>query len=191
MLEISNINKSLSKPLKKYLHDIETLKATLKTYEKEKDILKSTQESINRLQSEFDELEWKHEILQQKHKQETLEVEVLEAKYEDTLLDIEQKRGLKALIVRKSIEQIEADIEKQDINFSEILSSMNIKVESAAISSKLDDVIKVKDETIRHLENKKSSAKQKYFNMKNYYENLMSKYNVPVSELGFIPNTDP
>jgi len=193
MLEISNINKSLSKPLKKYLHDIETLKATLKTYEKEKEILKSTQENINRLQNEFDELEWKHEILQQKHKQETQEFEVLESKYEDTLLDIEQKRGLKALIVSKSIAQVEADIEKQDINFSEILSSMNIKQASSesAISSKLDDVIKVKDETIRHLENKKSSAKQKYFNMKNYYENLMSKYNVPVSELGFIPSTDP
>merc|ERR1719495_1315933 len=172
MLEISNINKSLSKPLKKYLHDIETLKATLKTYEKEKEILKSTQENINRLQQEFD---------------------VLESKYEDTLLDIEQKRGLKALIVSKSIAQVEADIEKQDINFSEILSSMNIKQASSesAISSKLDDVIKVKDETIRHLENKKSSAKQKYFNMKNYYENLMSKYNVPISELGFIPSTDP
>merc|ERR1719464_1655903 len=194
MLEISNINKSLSKPLKKYLHDIETLKATLKTYEKEKEILKATQQNTNRLQSEFDELEWKHEILQQKHKQETQEFEVLESKYEDTLLDIQQKRGLKALIINKSIAQVEADIEKQDINFNEILSSMNIKQSASnesAISSKLDDVIKVKDETIRHLENKKSSAKQKYFNMKNYYENLMAKYNVPISELGFIPNTDP
>merc|ERR1711971_37435 len=167
---------------------------TLKTYEKEKEILKATQQNTNRLQSEFDELEWKHEILQQKHKQETQEFEVLESKYEDTLLDIQQKRGLKALIINKSIAQVEADIEKQDINFNEILSSMNIKQSTSnesAISSKLDDVIKVKDETIRHLENKKSSAKQKYFNMKNYYENLMNKYNVPISELGFIPNTDP
>merc|ERR1719464_700316 len=75
MLEISNINRSLSKPLKKYLSDIETLKATLKTYEKEKEILKATQQNTNRLQSEFDELQWKHEILQQKHAQERLQSE--------------------------------------------------------------------------------------------------------------------
>lgn len=189
MLEISNINRSLSKPLKKYLSDIETLKGTLKTYEKEREILKNTQGNINRLQAEYAELQWKHEILQQKHEQENQEYGVLSEKYENTLLDIQQKKALKTLILSKSIKQIASEMEKQDINFNEILSSMNIQQSSIdnIISTKLDDVIKVKDETIRHLEDKQSTAKQKYFSMRNYYENLMQKHNVSVSELGFTP----
>ena len=189
MLEISNINRSLSKPLKKYLSDIETLKGTLKTYEKEKEILKNTQENINRLQSEYEELQWKHEILQQKHDQEQQEHAVLQEKYETTLLDIQQKKSLKTLILSKSIKQIASEMEKQDINFNEILSSMNIQQSSIdnIISTKLDDVIKVKDDTIRHLEDKQSSARQQFESMKHYYENLMERHNVAVSELGFTP----
>lgn len=189
MLEISNINKSLSKPLKKYLNDIETLKNTLKTYEKEKEILKNTQESINNLQNEYDSLEWKHEILQQKFEQENEEYNILQRKYKTTLLDINQKNGLQTLILNKSIKQINIEIEKQDINFNEILSSMNIQQSSIdnIISTKLDDVIKVKDQTIKHLENKASDIKHKYYNMINYYQNIMNKYNLPISELGFTP----
>jgi len=189
MLEISNINRSLSKPLKKYLSDIETLKGTLKTYEKEKEILSHTLSNINRLQGEYEELQWKHEILQQKNDQELQEYAVLNEKYENTLLEIQQKKSLKTLILSKSIKQIHSEMEKQDINFNEILSSMNIQQSSVdnIISNKLDDVIKVKDETIRHLEDKQCSAKQKYFNMRAYYENLMQKHNVSVSELGFTP----
>lgn len=189
MLEISNINKSLSKPLKKYLNDIEILKNTLKTYEKEKEILKNTQESINKLQNEYDSLQWKHEILQQKFVQEKEEYDILNDKYQNTLLDINQKKSLKTLILDKSIKQINAEIEKQDINFNEILSSMNIKPSSidTIISTKLDDVIKIKDETIKHLENKEIDIKHQYYHMIAYYENLMNKYNIPISELGFEP----
>jgi len=189
MLEISNINRSLSKPLKKYLNDIETLNNTQKTYEKEKEILKNTQENINKLQTEHDELEWKHEILQQKFEQEKEEYDVIAKKYQNTLLDIEQKKSLKTLILNKSIKEINLNIEKQTINFNEILSSMNIHQSSVdhVISTKLDDVIKVKDETIKHLENKALSAKQQYFNMIEYYENIMKKHNIPISELGFVP----
>jgi len=189
MLEISNINRSLSKPLKKYLSDIETLKGTLKTYDKEKEILKSTQLNIERLQGQYAELQWKHEILRQKYDQEHAEYAVLSEKYEDTVCDVEQKKALKTLILSKSIKQIAAEMEKQDINFNEILSSMNIQQSSIdnVISSKLDDVIKVKDETIRHLDEKQAAAKQKYFAMNNYFENLMQKHNVSPSELGFTP----
>ena len=191
MTEISNINKSLSKPLQKYLNDIETLKSTLKTYEKEKGISKNTQVNINGLQAEYDELEWKHEILQQKHEQESEEYAVLVRKYEGALLDIKQKKSLKTLILNESINAINCEMEKHDINFNEILSSMNIKqqasVNNNAISATLDDVIKVKEETVKHLENKALSVKQKYFDMIQYYENLMIKHNIPISELGFTP----
>lgn len=189
MLEISNINKSLSKPLKEYLNDIETLKATLKTYEKEKEILATTQENISKLQSEYDDLQWKHEILLQKYEQESEEYNVLRAKYENSLLENTQKKQLKSLILDESIKQIHSKIEKQDINFNEILSSMNIQQTTMdnVMATKLDDVIKVKEQTIKHMENKTLDAKQKYNAMITYYQSLMHKYNIPVSELGFTP----
>jgi len=186
MTEISNINKSLSKPLKKYLNDIETLKSTLSTYAKEKDILAATQVNIDMLQGEYDDLEWKHEILRQKYDQESEEHDVLVRKYESAMLDIKQKKSMKTLILNRSIKQVNAEMEKHDINFNEILSSMNIE-QASPVSATLDDVIKVKDETVKHLENKATDVRQKYCNMIQYYEQLMSKHNIPISEMGFTP----
>ena len=149
----------------------------------------NTCESINRLQNEYDGLQWKDEILQQKYQQEKEECNILDGKYQNILLDINQKKTLKTLILNKSIKQINAEIEKQDINFNEIFHSMNIKQSSInnIISTKLDDVIKVKDETVKHLETKAIDIKHQYYHMIAYYENLMNKYNIPISELGFIP----
>merc|ERR1712129_694186 len=111
--DIIHSNLDLIKALK-----CETLEVQKKEKSKEQDILAATQVNIDMLQGEYDDLEWKHEILRQKHDQESEEYDVLVRKYESAMLDIKQKKSMKTLILNRSIKQVNAELEKHDINFN-------------------------------------------------------------------------
>lgn len=188
MYDIMNVNKKLSQPLKFYLSKIHALTNELDVYSNEKILLFDTEKDIQSLEYNTENLEWKYEILQQQMKQLNDECFVIGTKLNKSLFGIQSKKQLKNILVQRKISDIESKIEKQNIYTYEILSSVNLQAINAEDNKSLDDVLIVKNESIKYLENECSEVREKYYNAIHYYENLMKKYSIPISELGFVPN---
>merc|ERR1712227_684920 len=98
-------------------------------------------------------MEFQHEVLQQQLATVTRERDELYNKFQHAIHDVQQKSGLKNLILEKKIDSIEEALETTEAQVSELLTSANVDQATASgISQKLDQVIAYKDDIVAQLQ---------------------------------------
>merc|ERR1712070_1215800 len=136
-------------------------------------------------------MEFQHEVLQQQLTRVTKERDELYTKFQHAIYDVQQKSGLKNLILEKKIDSIEEALETTEAQVSELLTSANVDQATASgISQKLDQVIAYKNDIVSQLQEEVHRIKDSHRPMVSAYESKLAEYGIPPEELGFTPQID-
>merc|ERR1719150_91718 len=107
-------NKKLAEPLKKAKEELHRLKGMLDNHEKDKNTLITTKAKLKVVNKEAEEVRWSHEVLQQKYNQVSKEREEIQERFSTAILEIQQKAGLKYMLLEKKILALREELEERE-----------------------------------------------------------------------------
>ena len=109
-------------------------------------------------------------------------------KYKENLHMLEQKAGLRNLILEKKLETIEDNIEIKDAQLKELIKLSSIDPGAlASMNNTLEEIELIKGESINQLEEELKKLKESHINMIKTYESKLAEFGIPVEEMGFEP----
>merc|ERR1712061_133151 len=130
-------------------------------------------------------------VLQQQLTTVSTERDDLYTKFQHAIYDVQQKSGLKNLLLEKKIDAVEESLETTEAQVSELLASANVdQATSSGISQKLDQVIAYKNDIVAQLQEEVQRIKDSHKTMVKTYESKLAEYGIPPEELGFSPAID-
>jgi len=188
MFDLQQKNRQLKKPLEEAQEEVIRLQGELDAYKEDKKKLQAVKEKIKEAEQTLHWMEFQHEVLQQQLGRITIERDELYNKFQGAIYDVQQKAGLKNLILEKKIDTVEEALETTEAQVSEILAAANVdQSTSAGISHKLDQVIGYKNDIVAQLHEEVVKIKDAHKTMVKTYESKLAEYGIPAEELGFLP----
>lgn len=132
--------------------------------------------------------EWRHEVLDQRFAKVQAERDELYDKFVKTIYDVQQKSGFKNLVLEKKLGALEDQLEKKEAQLNEVLRASNLDPTAMAlVTRKLEDVLDAKNAAIKDLQYELARACKAHNDVIRTYEAKLTKFGVPVEELGFEP----
>ncbi|KAK1938224.1 Dynein regulatory complex subunit 4 [Phytophthora citrophthora] len=192
MFEISQENKRMSEPLKRALLDVEKLRKNIRVYQEEKVELRTAKGQLLVLEQEYATLSWEFEVLQQRAAQVARELEELTTQFHSSIYDVQQKTGLKNLLLEKKMGALTLQLEQKDAELNEVL--LHAKLDPAIVDrvkGRLEDIMANKAEDLRELEAEMVQVAKMQQDLATAMQLKMSEYGLPLDELGFMPQTRP
>lgn len=191
MFDLEQKNKQLKEPLKKAKQDVLELEEEQKAYDQDKIRLAAIKDKIQSSETLLQQMEFQHEVLQQQLSNVTQERDELYSNFQNAIYDVQQKAGLKNLILEKKIDTVEEALETTEAQVSELLTSANVDQAAASgISQKLDQVIAYKNDIVSQLQEEVQRIRDSHRTMVRTYESKLAEYGIPPEELGFTPQVD-
>ncbi|KAF1784287.1 S-adenosyl-L-methionine-dependent methyltransferase [Phytophthora cactorum] len=190
MFEISQENKRMSEPLKRALLDVEKLRKNICVYQEEKVELRTAKAQLLVLEQEYATLSWEFEVLQQRAAQVARELEELTTQFHSSIYDVQQKAGLKNLLLEKKMGALTLQLEQKDAELNEVL--LHAKLDPAIVDrvkGRLEDIMANKAEDLRELEAEMAQVRKLQQELVTAMQLKMSEYGLPLDELGFMPQT--
>lgn len=188
MYEIAQENKRLSEPLTKALKEVTSLTDQLSNYEKDKVSLQQTKSRLTDTDKQLKNLSWESEVLQQRFEKIQGERDELYAKFETMIFDVQQKSGLKSMMLEKKLEAMTEQLEKKEAQLAEVLSASNLDPATLAqVNKKLEEMLDSKNQLIKALQYDVAKVSKAHNDLIRVYEAKLSEFGVPVEELGFRP----
>jgi len=162
---------------------------------KEEELCKSRFKELSGLNTDYSKLkedlldkEYKYEVTFQKIKYLEKEKGYFVNKYKDILHDVEQKAGLKNIILEKKLETIDDNLEIKEVQLKEVLKKTSVNPNTLAnINNTLEEVESMKGELIHQLEEELKKIKEAHINMLKTFEAKMAELDIPTEEMGFEP----
>lgn len=140
------------------------------------------------METTFKREEWEYEVKLQQFEYLRAERDKLFEQFHKTVYEIHQKTGLRNLILQKKLETIEESLETKDAQINQITSAARIDPQALGIIiSTLEEVERLKNETIREIQAELKKIREAHSNMVKTYEGKLSEFGIPVEELGFDP----
>jgi hypothetical protein len=181
-------NKQCVNPLKETRAKVADKKKELEMYKKDKAELHQTRLKILELEEEIRSWTWEYEVLLQQHNYVAKERDEVFNKFQDSILEVQQKTGLKNLILEKKLETISETLEAKDVQLHQVLSAANMNPDAIAqVSASLEDIENNKNEQISVIQSELKRIREAHSNMVKTYEGKLAEFGIPVEELGFDP----
>ena len=188
MYEIAQENKRLSEPLAKALKEVETLRLQLQNYEKDKLSLSHTKARLVATEKQLKNLEWEHEIFEQRFEQIQQERDELYDKFESSIYEVQQKNGLKSMMLERKLVAMQEQLEKEEAQLGEVLAASNLDPATLQqVNKKLEEVLDSKNQMIKALQYDVAKISKAHNDLIRVYEAKLTEFGVPVEELGFRP----
>lgn len=188
MADVQTENKRLTDPLQKARAELDDLRRQLANYEKDKLALNNSKTRLKQLEEQHKALSWEHEVLEQRFEKTQGERDELYKKFVKAIQEIQQKSGLKNLLLEKKLATLGDALEKKEAQLNEVLSASNL--DPAAIqlvTRKLEDVLDSKNSAIKDLQYELARVCKAHNDLLGTFEAKMSQYGIPIEELGFKP----
>lgn len=195
MYEIAQENKRLSEPLTKALKEVELLRSQLGQYEKDKTSLAQTKARLASTEKQLKNLEWENEVISQRFAKVQGERDELYERFESSIYEVQQKTGLKGMLLEKKLETLTEALEKKEAQLSEVLAASNLDPTTLnQVNKKLEELLDNKNQVIKALQYDIAKVSKAHNDLIRVYEAKLAEFGVPVEELGFRPlvtNTSP
>ncbi|EQC37421.1 hypothetical protein SDRG_05025, partial [Saprolegnia diclina VS20] len=189
MFEISQENKRMSEPLKKALLDVERLRQNIKSYDNDKIALKQAKAELLVLEDDLATISWEHEVLTQRYAQVKKEYDALHAQFQASIYDVQQKNGLKNLLLEKKLESMGDVLEQKDAQLNEVLAHAQLDPSVAGqVKRRLEDIMEAKNQEVRDLEKELGIVLRLLHDFTQAARAKLAEYGTPLDELGFDPN---
>lgn len=177
MYEIAQGNKKLTEPLTKALKEVEVLRSCLTNYEKDKHLLAQTSSGLKEKTRKLKQLEWDYEVLQRGCEQLQAERDEIFAKFESSIHDVQQKSGVKSLLLEKKMQILEEKLEKKEAQLGEA----GVKLDP---NSGIAAVLESKNNLIKSLRYDLGKVTKAHNDVIQAFEAKMAEYGIPLEEMG-------
>jgi len=186
MHELDQRNRGLREPFNKAKQDVERLEEQLRAYQEDKKKLAAVKDKIKQSETQLHRMDFQNEVLQQQLAEVSKERDGLYSKFQQAIYEVQQKSGLKNLIVEKKIATVEEALETTEAQVSELRAHVD-QATATGIAQKLDEVIGYKNDIVGQLEEEVQRIKDSHQTMVRTYESKLAEYGIPSEELGFVP----
>eukprot|EP01116_Phalansterium_solitarium_P002491 TRINITY_DN1253_c0_g3_i2.p1 TRINITY_DN1253_c0_g3~~TRINITY_DN1253_c0_g3_i2.p1 ORF type:complete len:489 (+),score=194.17 TRINITY_DN1253_c0_g3_i2:36-1469(+) len=188
MMEVTMENKRLSEPLQKAVKEVEHLRHELANYNKDKESLAASKARNKVVDSEHKALKWEHEVLEQRFAKVQKERDELYDKFVGAIYDVQQKSGLKNLLLEKKLDSMQQELETREAQLSQVISSLNLEGPVAdSLRGKVEDLVDDKNRQIRESQYEIARLKKANNDIIHTYQSKLKDFGIPVEELGFKP----
>ncbi|XP_036922361.1 dynein regulatory complex subunit 4 [Sturnira hondurensis] len=188
MQEVSAQNRRLAEPLQKAREEMHEMRRKLGDHKRDKQILVCTKARMKVTEKDLKSLQWEHEVLEQRFVQVQRERDELYGKFTAAILDVQQKTGLKNLVLERKLQALGAAVEKKELQLSEVLAASNLDPEALTlVSRKLEDVLESKNSTIKDLQYELARVCKAHNDLLRTYEAKLQAFGVPLDNVGFQP----
>ena len=150
--------------------------------------LGETQSQIMERDSVLKDIEWQYEVRLQQFQYLEKEKEELYQDFDRTVYELQQKTGLRNLILERKFETIQESAETKDAQINQLLAASKIDPKAfGIIQNTLEQVENLKNEAIKEIQSELKKIREAHSNMVKTYEGKLSEFGIPVEELGFDP----
>ncbi|XP_020371027.1 dynein regulatory complex subunit 4 [Rhincodon typus] len=188
MSDVQFQNKRLTEPLQKAKDEVTRLNKLLANYEQDKGFLSRARAKLKLMDKEMKQFRWEHEVLEQRFCKVQEERDDLYNKFDKAIQEVQQKTGLKNVILEQKLSVLSECLEKKEAQLNEVLAASNLDPTALSmISRKLEDVLDSKNNVIKDLQYELARVCKAHNDLLRTYEAKLTAFGIPVDELGFKP----
>ncbi|CAM6090304.1 unnamed protein product [Calypogeia fissa] len=185
MFEIAQENKKLIEPLQKALLEVEVLKKQLANYDKDKVLLAQRTTQFNERTEELRALEWEYQVLQEKVGQAQEERDAVIKKFESSVYEIQQKSGLKSMLLEKKVHVLSESLEKKETQMNNLLIEYSQDATTITQAKRgVEEVLDQKNNLIKSLSYDLGKMTKAHNDLVKAYELKLAEFGIPLEEMG-------
>ncbi|TNV79359.1 hypothetical protein FGO68_gene12058 [Halteria grandinella] len=187
-LDQEEANKQIVEPLQKASEEVKHLTKKKVKHDRIMGALGECQGQIMEKDTVLKDIEWQYEVRLQQFQYLEREKEELFHEFDQTVYELQQKTGLRNLVLEKKLETIQEGLETKDAQINQLLAASKIDPKTlGVIKSTLEEVENLKNEAIKEIQGELKKIREAHSNMVKTYEGKLSEFGIPVEELGFDP----
>lgn len=181
-------NKKYSGNVKSYEESLATLTGQLANYEKDKQSLANIKKRLATTAKDLENLRWENEVLEVRFEKCQSERNELHARFVSAILELQQKTGLKNVLLEKKLEKLSDLLEQREAQISEVLAAAQLDPMAVInANQKLENMLNKKNNAIQDLQYELAKVCKAHDDLLRSYETKLQEYGIPKSELGFQP----
>ncbi|XP_054460841.1 dynein regulatory complex subunit 4-like [Anoplopoma fimbria] len=182
-------NKLLSESLQETQQKLPELRKQLQEYKQTKARIVATRARVKVLEKELRDLSLEHELLLQAFEKVQQERDELLKKQTEAILDIQQKSGLKQLLLERKLAALTETVEKKEAQLCAALSASNIdQTAGSRAANKLEEILESKQATIDAFQCDLARDCQEYDSLLQTCQEKLKALGVPLYDFPFRPS---
>ncbi|XP_024881505.1 dynein regulatory complex subunit 4 [Temnothorax curvispinosus] len=186
--ELTAENKKYSADLKASQETAAELNRQLANYEKDKQCLVNTKRRLSTVVKDLENLKWENEVLELRFEKCQSERDELHSRFVSAIFELQQKTGLKNVLLEKKLEKLSDLLEQREAQISEVLAAAQLDPAAVvSVNKKLEDMLNRKNTAIKDLQYELAKVCKAHDDLLAAYESKLQEYGIPKSELGFQP----
>lgn len=186
--ELTIENKKYSTDIKSYEESLANYTRQLENYGKDKQSLISTKRRLVIATKELENLKWENEVLEVRFEKCQSERNELHSRFVSAILELQQKTGLKNILLEKKLEKLSDLLEQREAQISEVLTAAQLDPMAVInANKKLENLLNRKNSAIQDLQYELAKVCKAHDDLLRTYETKLQEYGIPKSELGFQP----
>jgi hypothetical protein len=185
MFDITEENKRMAHPLTRALQEVQELRRAIAQQGKDMQSLGQAKNRILDAKKMFQNLEKEHNLQGRRLAKAQSERDELCTKFELMVYDMQQKSGLKNLLVQRRLDVVGETTKRRDAELGEMLNSLSLNPEALHhVSMKLNEVLTSKSQVISTLQSDNLKLSKAYNDLMLVYRAKMNAFGVQIEELG-------
>lgn len=193
--DMANENRKLKEPLEQAQQELVVMKRKLEFYDRDRAQLTRLKTRNAQVEKQLKALTWETEALLLRNDTLVKEREELKEKFEDVVIELQQKTGLKNVLLERKIAIMEREGEKQEIMLKETLDTCAAVVKATGkdlespieLERRVENVLDEKNKLIQELRYELARLTKAHDDLFATYEAKLQQFGIPKEELGFEP----
>ncbi|EDW86193.1 uncharacterized protein Dwil_GK16729 [Drosophila willistoni] len=185
--ETQQENRRLKEPLDHANIQLNEMRRKLEFYERDKQQLSRLKTRNVHLEKKVKGLTWEAETLILRNDALVSEREGLKERFNEVIVELQQKTGLKNVLLERKIAALMREDEKRTIIMQETIATCapNMAEKLNSLDERVGDIIDQKNQIIIDLRYEVAKARKAHDDLLETYECKLKQYGVPADELGF------
>ncbi|EFN64105.1 Growth arrest-specific protein 8 [Camponotus floridanus] len=169
---------------KKYSTDLKSLQETSSELNRQL----NTKRRLSTVAKDLENLKWENEVLELRFEKCQSERDELHSRFVSAIFELQQKTGLKNVLLEKKLEKLSELLEQREAQISEALAAAQLDPTAVVnANKKLEDMLNRKNTAIQDLQYELAKVCKAHDDLLATYESKLQEYGIPKAELGFQP----
>lgn len=178
-------NRKLAKPLSDALIELTDLRKKLENFNKERSALARTKMQYATVTRQLNEMKWETEALRMRCETVTEDRDQLKKNFEKAVLELQQKTGLKNVLLERKLTMCQKDAEKREVLLHEVLKAAGI--EPHQLNVKVEEMLQMKNKRIDDLQYELARVCKAHDDLVRICEMKFQQFDIPKEELNVQP----
>ncbi|XP_011644760.1 dynein regulatory complex subunit 4 [Pogonomyrmex barbatus] len=186
--ELTAENKKYSADMKASQETTAELNRQLANYEKDKQCLINTKRRLSVAVKDLENFKWENEVLEMRFEKCQSERDELHSRFVSAIFELQQKTGLKNVLLEKKLKKLSDLLEQREAQISEVLATAQLDPTAVvSMNKKLEDMLNRKNTAIQDLQYELAKVCKAHDDLLAAYESKLQEYGIPKTEFKFHP----